>query len=52
MKRGGRKLIAMYALTVTVSALGLSIWDIGLHHGEFTRMALAMVSQIARSIGL
>ena len=42
----------MNAIVLTISALGLSMWDIGLHHGEFTRLALTTASHVAHAFGL
>jgi hypothetical protein len=39
-------------MAATISAVALSIWDLGVNHGEFTRLALSAASQIVRSLGL
>lgn len=42
----------MNAIILTISAFGLSMWDIGLHHGEFTRLALYTASHVVHAVGL
>jgi hypothetical protein len=42
----------MNAIAAIISGLALSIWDLGLNHGEFTRLGLSAASQILRSLGL
>lgn len=42
----------MNGIILTISAFSLSMWDIGLHHGEFTRLALSAASHIVHAIGL
>ena len=42
----------MHAITAIISALGMSIWDLGVNHGEFTRLALSAASHFARMIGI
>ena len=42
----------MHAITAIISALGMSIWDLGVNHGEFTRLALAAASHFVRMIGI
>lgn len=42
----------MHAITAIISALGMSIWDLGVNHGEFTRLALSVASHFVRLIGL
>jgi len=42
----------MQVLTATISALCLSVWDLAMNHGEFTRLALAAASHVVHTVGL
>ena len=42
----------MNAIAAVISGLAVSMWDLGMNHGEFTRLALSAGFQILRSVGL
>ena len=52
MKRAACILSVMQAVTAIISAFGLTIWDLAENHGEFTRVAVAVVRHLAHTVGL
>jgi hypothetical protein len=39
-------------MTAIISAFGLAIWDLGMNHGQFTRLGISVAAHVAHTVGL